>query len=639
MTDKSWDFQESSALYQAHPNQLFSRNRLSFQVSKVFEDNNRILEFNPEKFKPLILEELNKRLAERKTEGYDFPQLSDIKIIYPLLVSNKEEGGQGCSGRYVLFPRRAICRNCHKYIRLDRGEKCTCAHPDFRHFTFVAFCDDCGASYPIDAMSNIGRDCSKCGSPNSLTKIYWGREDELMTYRVACDNCGERFPLRLFKCDHTDHQKGGKVRSTKPHRSFRGVPSRAGAIFHPYVITVPDIPQVDETEIGGVHNIIGREFTDAFNKFFKSLGSDESRLALPEFWGLLTNKDEFWNNPRVQMVLEDLKLDPKKRLDWNNADRWRALRTVIIQARSTIIRDGKGSENIPNVSARFSLNSIGECLISVSTIPFSEESLQGLLLVSGGVSTSADDTITKRRDTPVLAHPNWTSVRETFGLENVTLITNLYLVQILVGMIEGAGRRIPMLFTPINSGNPPIPTAYIRRFQTEGIVFTLDSSKVLDWLNRNEHLGETIGKTSDRTVEIRSLIRNNDQVKKSINVLLHTFAHLLIQESSIDTGLDAQNLSEIIFPDLLSFAIYATGSINTGGLESTFDKNLVDWLSRIGELAADCPQDPGCMEDEGGACLACLFLPEFACRYFNQDLDRSSLVGGGRFGAGFFDKV
>ena len=67
--------------------------------------------------------------------------------------------------------------------------------------------------------------------------------------------------------------------------------------------------------------------------------------------------------------------------------------------------------------------------------------------------------------------------------------------------------------------------------------------------------------------------------------------------------------------------------MDTGGLEYTYDNHMSDWLSRMEELAHDCPQDPGCMEDEGGACNACLMLPEFACKNFNQNLDRSSLVG------------
>ena len=56
-------------------------------------------------------------------------------------------------------------------------------------------------------------------------------------------------------------------------------------------------------------------------------------------------------------------------------------------------------------------------------------------------------------------------------------------------------------------------------------------------------------------------------------------------------------------------------------------------------LAKECPQDPACLRDEGGACIACLFVPEFVCGNFNNDLDRDCLVGDGntRY-EGFFNE-
>ena len=122
----------------------------------------------------------------------------------------------------------------------------------------------------------------------------------------------------------------------------------------------------------------------------------------------------------------------------------------------------------------------------------------------------------------------------------------------------------------------------------------------------------------------------------SVKTLLHTFAHLLIQQSSIDTGLDIRSLSENIYPKSGAILIYSTNEVNIGGLEYTFDFHMGDWLSRVKDLAEDCPQDPGCIEDELGACNACSYLPEFVCRYFNQDLDRASLIGGIRYVKGFY---
>ena len=79
------------------------------------------------------------------------------------------------------------------------------------------------------------------------------------------------------------------------------------------------------------------------------------------------------------------------------------------------------------------------------------------------------------------------------------------------------------------------PTVFVRRFKTEGIVFQLDSREIIGWLIDNNiiialkpilqtpiHLYETLFKQGMSWLEG--------------NFLLHTFSHLLIQQSSIDTG-------------------------------------------------------------------------------------------------------
>jgi hypothetical protein len=113
---------------------------------------------------------------------------------------------------------------------------------------------------------------------------------------------------------------------------------------------------------------------------------------------------------------------------------------------------------------------------------------------------------------------------------------------------------------------------------------------------------------------------------------------MLIQESSVDTGLDIRSISEIIFPKNASIFLYSTNSINIGGLEYIYEYNLKNWFQRVKEIAEDCPQDPACMIDENGACNSCCYLPEFVCCNFNNDLDRSTLVGNSdRFKRGYLE--
>jgi hypothetical protein len=169
----------------------------------------------------------------------------------------------------------------------------------------------------------------------------------------------------------------------------------------------------------------------------------------------------------------------------------------------------------------------------------------------------------------------------------------------------------------------------------------LDFEKIIQWLHENRRqIGININVLlsidkenvllsidKDAHTHFRSLILKDENCKRAVNTLLHTYSHMLIQQSTIDTGLDIQSLSEIICPYTGSVFIYSTNSINIGGLEFTYDYHLMDWFSRVRELAQDCPQDPACMIDEGGACNSCSYVPEFVCYNFNQDIDRSTLVG------------
>ena len=173
-------------------------------------------------------------------------------------------------------------------------------------------------------------------------------------------------------------------------------------------------------------------------------------------------------------------------------------------------------------------------------------------------------------------------------------------------------REIP-LFSPIETrrnGNKK-PTGFLRRFKTEGIVFKLNPGRISEWLISNGIISGDFTKGMNPSLALRTLVQSNEYIEREVYKLLHTFSHLLIQQSSIDTGLDSQSLSEIVYPALFSILIYSTSNINTGGIEYTFDNHMPDWLHRIDELAKDCSQDPACMEDEGGACNACLFVPQY----------------------------
>lgn len=124
-------------------------------------------------------------------------------------------------------------------------------------------------------------------------------------------------------------------------------------------------------------------------------------------------------------------------------------------------------------------------------------------------------------------------------------------------------------------------------------------------------------------------------------VLLHSLAHILINEWSLYGGYPASALRERVYcgPDMAGVLIYTATSDSAGSLGGVVaqgePERLTHTLRSALQRAAWCSNDPLCMESEGSgvdsvnlaACHACLLLPETSCELNNCFLDRALLVG------------
>lgn len=124
-------------------------------------------------------------------------------------------------------------------------------------------------------------------------------------------------------------------------------------------------------------------------------------------------------------------------------------------------------------------------------------------------------------------------------------------------------------------------------------------------------------------------------------VLLHTLAHVLINEWSLEAGYPAASLRERLYAadDMAGVLVYTATSDSAGslgGLVAQGEPELLDRTVRSAVRRAEwCSSDPLCMETEasgtGGtnlaACHACVMLPETSCEHNNILLDRALLVG------------
>jgi hypothetical protein len=124
-------------------------------------------------------------------------------------------------------------------------------------------------------------------------------------------------------------------------------------------------------------------------------------------------------------------------------------------------------------------------------------------------------------------------------------------------------------------------------------------------------------------------------------IALHSLAHALLQELSLDAGYPVGSLRERIYADdgqagILIYTASSDAAGSLGGLAALaakrrFADTLLGALSRAGW----CSNDPVCSESgpsgtDGlnlAACHACLLLPETSCEHRNIYLDRVSLIG------------
>ncbi len=620
---------ENSCFYQGHIGQFFARkfNRyLSFRVQYNRPDPNKLGEFNIEKYRPIFSKNINQKISLRKGDGGDFQLINpeDIKIEAIKLIDNIEE--EGACGWFEIYPPTALCKkdNCYQYFIL--GEKRRCGHKDtdpWEQFTFLTFCDECGRILPLHYMTNILHDCKKCGEKESLS-IRWTRgKDDISSYKIKCRKCGNEVGLYFYDCDHTIRKTGQCLSKCKPKR-FKGVPARANAIVHPYVISIPDIPQDDEIDKSGRKTTQGKLLSEAFNNFF-GFEFEEAKLRLPEFKNALLKEKNFWKLHKVNEIVEDIfyALDMKipDRSQFNRDQFLKIIKRLLKNANM----DFQESAEKSRIEEKYGIYFIKSSLISVKEINFDENDLEGLNLLCSANIGKCD-----KPKTFFLDYDIW---RNKLGLKKVVHHPDINMVQALLGIIEGSTRRNPVLFRPLETGKNNKPTVFIRNFFTEGILFQLDCNKILNWLQENQNyvnpgINILIPDGTKARTHYRQVISKDNNCRKSVYTLLHTYSHMLMQQSTIDTGLDLQSISEIIYPNIASIFIYSTNSTNIGGLEYTYNYHLEDWFSRVKELATDCPQDPACMIDEGGACNACSYVPEFVCCNYNQDIDRSTLVGG-----------
>lgn len=178
----------------------------------------------------------------------------------------------------------------------------------------------------------------------------------------------------------------------------------------------------------------------------------------------------------------------------------------------------------------------------------------------------------------------------------------------------------------------------------EGIFFEFDKEKLQVWA-QNTEITKRIQKMSDSYKNSFFGERLQGDLRPEY-VLLHTFAHILINQLSFECGYGSSSIRERIYCELddnkfnmagvLIYTASGDSEGSLGGLVRQGEKGRIeDTIISALKNALWCTSDPVCIQSLGqgtdscnlAACHNCAVLPETCCENGNRLLDRGVLIG------------
>ena len=197
---------------------------------------------------------------------------------------------------------------------------------------------------------------------------------------------------------------------------------------------------------------------------------------------------------------------------------------------------------------------------------------------------------------------------------------------------------------PLTRSTPRwVPTAEVRG---EGIFIQFSESAIAAWMSNLSDLNNEFFAAHRQWRTVRGL-EPEAKFPTLRYVLLHSFAHALIRQLSLECGYTTASLRERIYaqpadddhPPMAGVLIYTAAPDSEGTLGGLVSLGEPDIFGRHLDQALEgvrlCTSDPLCAEHHpyrdgltlhGAACHACLFAPETSCERGNKYLDRSVLV-------------
>ncbi|MFF4230221.1 DrmB family protein [Streptomyces sp. NPDC001820] len=206
--------------------------------------------------------------------------------------------------------------------------------------------------------------------------------------------------------------------------------------------------------------------------------------------------------------------------------------------------------------------------------------------------------------------------------------------------IDKSSRSALLRHTEASQENSWLPAYAV---MGEGIYLELDTARLAQWENEGRvsyRLSPLIEKFN-RVAEERHLQK---RIVSPRLVLIHTLAHLLINQLTYECGYSSASLRERLYVSpgdtgmagLLIYTAAGDSEGTLGGLVRMGQPGRLEGVLKNAIAAARwCSSDPVCIDSKGqgpdscnlAACHGCGLLPETACEEFNRFLDRGLVVG------------
>jgi len=189
-----------------------------------------------------------------------------------------------------------------------------------------------------------------------------------------------------------------------------------------------------------------------------------------------------------------------------------------------------------------------------------------------------------------------------------------------------------------------VPASEIRG---EGFFFQFKEDVIQKWVKKAKFLDDVFMEAHQRWRIARKLEPPQEFYPGVRYVLLHSFAHALIRQLSVECGYTTASLRERIYsrnpgedqPEMAGVLIYTAAPDSEGTLGGLVSLGKPETLERHLDQALDnmrlCASDPLCAEHHpyrdgitlhAASCHACTFAPETSCERGNKYLDRAVLV-------------